>query len=48
MFFITAELRVMKGLTGDLIQFLHRLGVKNVNKNAVKVLKLGPKEVLCT
>ncbi|MBA0706862.1 hypothetical protein Golax_018947, partial [Gossypium laxum] len=43
-FFITDDLRVMKGLPGDLIQFLNKLGIKDVNMNAVKELEIGSKE----
>ncbi|KAK8371551.1 hypothetical protein V6Z11_A01G250400 [Gossypium hirsutum] len=45
-FFITDDLRVMKGLPGDLIQFLNKLGIKDVNMNAVKELEIGPKEIV--
>ncbi|PPD82681.1 hypothetical protein GOBAR_DD20398 [Gossypium barbadense] len=44
-FFITDDLRVMKGLPGDLIQFLNKLGIKDVNMNAVKELEIGSKEI---
>lgn len=47
-FFVTDDLRVMKGLPGDLIQFLHKLGIKDVNINGVKDFEIGLKEVLCT
>ncbi|TYH89587.1 hypothetical protein ES332_D01G273100v1 [Gossypium tomentosum] len=44
-FFITDDLRVMKGLPGELIQFLNKLGIKDVNMNAVKELEIGSKEI---
>ncbi|KAG4216169.1 hypothetical protein ERO13_A01G224566v2 [Gossypium hirsutum] len=45
-FFITDDLRVMKRLPGDLIQFLNKLGIKDVNMNAVKELEIGQKEIV--
>ncbi|GMI87120.1 hypothetical protein like AT5G01140 [Hibiscus trionum] len=45
MFFITDDLRVLQGSTGDLIQILLNLGIKNVNSIEEKVVEFGSREM---
>ncbi|MFQ6623282.1 hypothetical protein Gotur_001740 [Gossypium turneri] len=46
MFFITDGLVVMKGLPGNLIQFLHKLGIKNFHQIKEEVLEIDSYESL--
>ncbi|MBA0729232.1 hypothetical protein Golax_025771, partial [Gossypium laxum] len=48
MFFITDGLVVMKGLPGNLIQFLHKLGIKNFHQIKEEVLEIDSYETTLT